>query len=222
MSASANDAMLSIHTLTKSFGERRLLDIANITFTPGHLYVLIGDNGSGKTTLLRILAGLERAGALSMAFDKAMCDNAAAYPASWRQRIIYVHQHPYLFHSSVADNIAYGLKMRGMNASTRAPIVEAAIAWAGLRERAKVPPKRLSGGERQKVALARAKVLVPDVLLVDEPTANLDRDARAQIAALLTSAVDEGRIVIVASHDREIVELPNAMRLTLENGVLGR
>jgi tungstate transport system ATP-binding protein len=215
-------ALLSLHALKKSFGERRLLDLANVTFTPGKLFVLTGDNGSGKTTFLRILSGIERADQLAMTFDGAMCESASAYPAAWRRHIIYVHQHPYLFHSSIADNIAYGLKMRGMNAATRAPIIDAAIAWAGLQARTNVPPKRLSGGERQKVALARAKVLHPQVLLVDEPTANLDRDARLQIAALLKAFVDDGRIVIVASHDHEIVQLPGAMRLHLEDAKLSR
>jgi tungstate transport system ATP-binding protein len=220
MSAVINTAMLSIQSLKKSFGERQLLNIANVTLTSEYLHVLTGDNGSGKTTLLRILAGLESADAFSLSFENMQCDASANYPAAWRKQIIHVHQHPYLFHSSIADNIGYGLKMRGVKATERQPLIEDAMAWAGLTTLANVPPKRLSGGERQKVALARAKVLQPQVLLVDEPTANLDGAARTQIAALLKQFVDEGRIVVVASHDQEIMALAGTSPMILEDGVL--
>ncbi len=210
--------MLTITRLSKAFGDRVLFDINNLALNPGTLYVLTGDNGSGKTTLQRILAGLETANDLQLTFAGESIEGA--FPARWRRDIIHVHQHPYLFHSSIADNIAYGLKMRGLAAAERQPLAAAAMQWAGLDARAGVPPKRLSGGERQKVALARAKVLEPKVLLVDEPTANLDRHARLQIVELLQKTVAAQRTVVVACHDREIIDLPGAVRLNLEGGQL--
>ncbi len=212
--------MLVIKRLTKSFGQRLLLDIKHLSLNAGTLYVLTGDNGSGKTTLLRILAGLENADALGLTFAGETANDT--YPAAWRRDIIHVHQHPYLFHSSIADNIAYGLKTRAISRVSRDQLVQDAMAWASLDVRANVPPKRLSGGERQKVALARAKVLDPKILLVDEPTANLDRHARLQIIDLLQKTVAAQRTVVVACHDRGLMDLPGVVRLNLDDSELHR
>jgi tungstate transport system ATP-binding protein len=210
-------ALLKVTSLVKSFGDRRLLDIDSLTLHAGNVYALTGDNGSGKSTLLRILAGLEPADALTFEFADAKV-NGAGYPAAMRRSIIYVHQHPYLFNSSVEANIEYGLKMRGIDASIRKAAAQEAMNWAGLDRVALVPPKRLSGGEKQKVAIARAKVLNPRLLLVDEPTANLDRTAREQIVALLSATASANNCVVVACHDQEIIDLPHVVRLHLEGG----
>ena len=105
-----------------------------------------------------------------------------------------------------------------MDTQTRQQAAQDAITWAGLAHVADVAPKRLSGGEKQKVALARAKVLTPRLLLVDEPTANLDRAARQQIVALLRQTASSNNCVVVACHDREIIDLPGITRLHLEAG----
>jgi tungstate transport system ATP-binding protein len=210
-------ALLKVTSLVKSFGDRRLLDIDSLTLDAGNVYALTGDNGSGKSTLLRILAGLESADALMFEFADAKV-NGVGYPAAMRRDIIYVHQHPYLFNTSVEANIEYGLKMRGIDAATRKASARDAMSWAGLDRVAVVPPKRLSGGEKQKVAIARAKVLNPRLLLVDEPTANLDRNAREQIVALLSATASANNCVVVACHDQEIIDLPHVVRLHLEDG----
>lgn len=209
--------LLQINILKKKFGARVLLDVRNLPLEAGKIFVLTGENGSGKSTLLRVLAGLETSDVLDMEFDGRAL-NGAGYPAAWRRDIIFVHQHPYLFNTSVAKNIAYGLKLRGNHLDTREQVVRAAIEWAGVAHVADVPPKKLSGGEKQKVALARAKVLNPRILLVDEPTANLDRAAREQIIDLLKRTASENNCVVVACHDREIIDLPNVVRLHLEDG----
>ena len=143
---------------------------------------------------------------------------AASYPRELRRLIVYVHQHPYLFHTSIADNIRYGLKLRRVDGAKREARVEAAIAWAGVGHVQGVPPARLSGGEKQRVALARAQVLDPRVLLVDEPTANLDAQARAQVIELLRRTATGDNCVVVACHDKELLELPGARRWHLEGG----
>lgn len=211
-------ALLEITKLRKSFGARRLLDIENVALDAGGIYALTGDNGSGKSTLLRILSGLENADVLRLSFADQGGATESTYPANWRQDIIYVHQHPYLFHTSVADNIGYGLKVRAVIGSSRDALIADAISWAGLNHVEQVPPARLSGGEKQKVALARAKVLNPKLLLVDEPTANLDRAAREQIVALLRQTASANNCVVIACHDHEIVELAGVTRLHLEGG----
>lgn len=210
-------ALATIEALSKSFGGKPLLDAGPVSFSAGELVVLTGDNGSGKTTFLKVLAGLERADRLALRYDGQAATHAQ-YPEALRHEIVYVHQHPYLFNTSIADNIGYGLRVRGLPAAERERLVEEAIAWAGVGHLRTVPPRKLSGGEKQRVALARAKVLEPRVLLVDEPTASLDSQARAQVIDLLRRTATGRNCVVVACHDRELIELPGARRWHLESG----
>jgi len=201
----------------KRFGARLLFDIDRLAIETGGAYVLVGPNGSGKTTLMRILAGLEREAAGRLLFHGEQVV-FSAYPERLRQAIVYVHQHPYLFHTSLHHNLAYGLKCRGLPAAERERRIEDAIAWAGLGARRATPPAKLSGGEKQRAALARARALEPELLLLDEPTSSLDREGRAQTLALLAQLRDERRTVIVACHDQEIIALEGYSRLHLEDG----
>lgn len=207
--------LLELQGLRKAFVDRLLFDIPQLVLECGKSYVVTGSNGVGKTTLLRILAGLENAEMASYSFDGrkvAMPDIVTLAPA-----IVYMHQHPYLFHSSIAANVAYGLKGKGLSKAEIARRVEAEMAWAGLDVVAKVPPSRLSGGEKQRVALARARVLKPRLLLLDEPTANLDISARRQVVELIARMGDEDSCVLVATHDRELIEQLWSGRFALEN-----
>ncbi|MEZ0239069.1 MAG: energy-coupling factor ABC transporter ATP-binding protein [Methylophilaceae bacterium] len=210
--------LLNVQGLRKSFGERLLFDIPQLMLDRGKSYIVTGSNGAGKTTLLRILAGLEQADMSSYVFDGRKLgppEIVTLAPA-----IIYMHQHPYLFHSSVAANIAYGLKGQGLSKAEIVRRIEAEMAWAGLETVAKVPPSRLSGGEKQRVALARARVLKPRLLLLDEPTANLDLSARRQVVELIAHMGDEDNCVLVATHDRELIDQSWSARYTLANSEL--
>lgn len=213
------DKALRIERMVKRYGNRLLLDLAEITFEPGSLHLLVGDNGVGKTTLLKALAGLESADNFAFGLGDSL-HRSGHYPASMRRNIVFVHQHPYLFSTSVAANIAYGLKLRDTPVAARDKAVSEAIRWAGLDSVKDVLPKRLSGGEKQRVALARAMVLEAPVMLIDEPTANLDADARVQMKTLLASMREEQRIVIIATHDPAMLMLPGAMVWDLAAGNL--
>ena len=209
--------ILVLEGVRKSFGARRILDVSSLELAAGESYVLTGENGSGKTTFLRVLAGLETAEIDACRFDGKPVD-LQAYPGWLRHEVIYVHQHPYLFRGSIADNIAYGLQARGMAASEYMPLVQEAIAWAGVGDLLDVPSHRLSGGEKQRVALARARVLHPRLFLLDEPTANLDAEARQQAVRLIRDLCDANSTVVLACHDREIIKLPHMHPLHMENG----
>ena len=214
-----SQVLLEADAIARRLGGRRVLDGIGLRLDRGQGYVLSGDNGRGKSTLLSILSGLDTADAGVLRFQGEQT-LLPRYPDAWRLRVVYVHQHPYLFHTSVAGNIAYGLKARGEPRERRLWQVERAMDWAGVREVAAVPPQKLSGGEKQRVAMARAKVLAPQLLLLDEPTANLDADGRRRIIALLASLCAEGVSVLIACHDRELIELPGVQRFHLENGKL--
>ncbi len=205
--------------MRKRHGERLLFDIDLLCIEAATGYVLTGVNGAGKSTLLRMLAGLERCEACTVEFDGEQLP-LHPYPAALRRAIVFVHQHPIMFSTSVFHNIAYGLLARGESRAAVAPVVEEAMRWAGVDHLRDTDPTRLSGGEKQRVALARARVLQPRLLLLDEPTANLDGPAREQVMSLIPTLLDAGGSVVMACHDRDLIGLPGIHRLKLRDGRL--
>jgi len=212
-------AVIEVTGLLKSWSGRPVLRIPQLVLEAGSSYVLSGDNGAGKSTLLRILAGLEPAQVESFTFEgRAM--QLDRLPALVRRQIGFVHQHPYMFSSSALANVEYGLRVRGLTRNGQARLAHEALAWAGMAELAHAPAQRLSGGEQQRVALARVKVLSPRVYLLDEPTANLDADGRRRVIELIAQLAAADRVVVIACHDLEMINLPGVVRLHLENGSL--
>ncbi len=212
-------ALLALSHLQKRYGERLLFNIDALVIQPATAYVLTGSNGTGKSTLLRILAGLETAD-IAQARLLGRPVQLSPYSQLLREAIIYVHQHPVMFSTSVAANIGYGLAARGRAKSEIAQVVEEAMQWAGVTHLRNNKPLTLSGGEKQRIALARAKVLQPRLLLLDEPTANLDGAAREQVLALIPSLTGAGSSVIMACHDRDLIALRGVQRLKLQDGRL--
>lgn len=212
-------SLLEVRNLRKRYGERVVLDVSTLALEAGESYVLMGDNGCGKTTLLRVLAGLERAEVGEYRFEGKRVAHDP-YPEWLRREVIYVHQHPYLFQTSITHNLAYGLKARGFSHAEYEPRVREAMTWAGVAHLSGVPPHKLSGGEKQRVALARARVLAPKLYLFDEPTANLDEEGRAMTIALIQELCGANNVVVVACHDREIIQLPHMRRLYLAKGMI--
>ncbi len=211
--------MLTVTHLQKSFGDRMLFEIPELHFRHAQAVVLTGINGAGKSTLMRMVAGLEPAPGARIAVDGEVMP-LDPFPFVLRHRIAYVHQHPYLFRTSVRANLAYGLKVRGVASRDVARRVDDALAWAGIEGICDTPPHHLSGGETQRVALARAWVLNPDLLLLDEPTSNLDGAAREQVIALVEELVSEGKSVVMICHDRDLISLPGITRWKLSDGRL--
>jgi tungstate transport system ATP-binding protein len=211
--------LLTISKLKKVFAARLLFDIDEFVIQQACAYVLTGLNGTGKSTLLRILAGLESAQAETVSFMGGPT-SLSPYAKVLRESIVYVHQHPVMFSTTVMANIAYGLSARGLAHDDIARRVEDAMQWAGVTHLRTSKPLTLSGGEKQRIALARAKVLEPKLLLLDEPTANLDGAAREQVIALIPSLTASGTSVIMACHDRDLISMPNVQRLKLRDGRL--
>ncbi len=212
-------ALISLHGIQKKVGQRILLDIEHLQLEQACAYILTGINGAGKSSLLRILSGLDSASIAKASFLGNDL-NWFPYPRILRDAIVYVHQHPIMFSTTVAKNISYGLKARGVATSGHASAIQEAMDWAGISHLSERQANTLSGGEKQRVALARAKVLRPKLLLLDEPTSNLDGAAREQVIALIPELIKEGSSVIMVCHDRDLIAAPGAHRLKLRDGKL--
>lgn len=185
----------------KAFGKRRILDGVEITIHSGQCHLLTGANGTGKSTLQRICAGLEKP-------DMALVDSGNGARA-WKQQrrylqthCVYLHQQPFMFDGTVIDNLGYALPRLTPKAERMARI-EVALHWAGLQPIADNWAKTLSGGERQRVALARAWLRSPRFFFLDEPTSNLDEEAKHRTIALLMSLKAQNIGLLIASHEAE-------------------
>ena len=198
---------------------RPLFDIDELLLQPGECVALSGRNGAGKSTLMRVMAGIETAVSMTLHQQGRIRSGKAA--RQWvRARVIYVHQHPYLFDRPVADNIGYGLRCQGIVGEQAAQRVDEALDWAGLGHLRKRNAREVSGGERQRLALARARVLRPQLLLLDEPTANLDRPARQQTWAMIEKLTGDGVGVLLSTHEYPAVASLCARHLLLADGRL--
>ena len=211
--------LLSCHSLKRQLGDRVLLSVDHLQLERGRTYLLSGANGAGKTTLLRVLAGLDSARCASFEFEGAQ-RSLSPYPRKLHRRIGFVHHHPILFSTSVSANIAFGLRAAGVPLREAMRRAEAAITWAGIRPLVDTPPQALSAGEKQRVALARVHATDPVLYLLDEPTANLDENGRDLVTTLIDAISKEGRTLLIACHDRELLNLTGVTRLHMTAGRL--
>lgn len=210
--------LLQVNRISKRYGKRRILRDIDIELQAGECVLLTGVNGAGKTTLLRILAGLERP-------ESAQVSNYQR-TRSWRQArktlldlSVYLHQIAYMFDGSVAENLAHALP-RALRNNQRRQQISLALEWSGLTAIATSPAKLISGGERQRVALARAWLSQARLLLLDEPTTNMDQLSRQRTLDLLQALKAEGHTLLLASHDPGHF-LPLAdRRLVLHDGII--
>jgi tungstate transport system ATP-binding protein len=166
------DAIYRLTAVTKAYNGKTVLNIDTLEILAGEILAIVGPSGAGKSTLLRILNFLETPTAGTLDFFGRSATGAQAVSLATRRQVTTVFQRPVLLNRSVEANVAYGLTLRGRG--LRSGRVEESLALVGLRSMARQPARTLSGGEAQRVALARALVIEPRVLLLDEPTANLD------------------------------------------------
>lgn len=172
MSNTTNSPIYRLEQVTKSYGTRRVLEVEHLSIHPGEILALVGPSGAGKSTLLRLLNFLEPPSQGTLHFHDAIFSAEREMPLNLRRRVTMVFQRPMLLSRSIASNVRYGLELRGDRDSTDR--VMAALEEVGLAHLAHQKAHTLSGGEAQRAALARAIVMRPEVLLLDEPTANLD------------------------------------------------
>ena len=192
--------LYALRDLRVERGERAILDLPALTIAPGAITAVIGGNGAGKSTLLRLLAFLLEPAAGALAFAGEEVSYRPTMLAALRRRVTYVGASPYLFHGSVRRNVAFGLRARGRHDGAAVEQALAAVGASALVERA---ARTLSSGEAQRVALARALACAPEVVLFDEPTANVDRASVPLIEAALARLPAAGCTVVFATHDGE-------------------
>ncbi|MCK5628249.1 ABC transporter ATP-binding protein, partial [Candidatus Bathyarchaeota archaeon] len=160
---------LQLNNVSKRYGNTKAIDSISFDAEGNNIIALLGVNGSGKTTLLRTIAGLERADEGSLSIN-----NEELGLPELRKIATLVFQRTVMFSRSVYDNLAFGLRIRGLEKEKIAGEVSKALEAVGLRDLDRRKAKKTSGGEQQRIALARAFLLNPKILLLDEPTANLD------------------------------------------------
>jgi len=214
-------AELTVHNLGLRLGENEILRGVSMSVPRGKVVALLGPSGSGKTTLLRAVAGLEKPHTGSIRIgERTLYDsgNGTDLPAEKRGLGLVFQSYALWPHRTVFDNVAYGLKLRGVSADEKKRRVEAALAQIGLAHLAARYPHQLSGGQQQRVALARALVYEPPVILLDEPLSNLDaklrEEARAWLRQLIV-ALDLSALCV--THD-QVEAMAIADKIVLLNG----
>lgn len=209
-------SILQVVDLYQRHGSKETLKGVSFSLGEGEVFGLIGPTGAGKTTLLRLLDQLENPSSGKILFDGKEVTNSPRLQTQVRRRVSMVLQKPVVFNTSVYDNVAYPLKVRGNDRKTAAERVNGILKTVGLAEYATRNARTLSGGETQKVALARALVTRPQVLLLDEPTANLDPLSLGMIEKLVLRFNREyGMAVVIATH-----EMAQGQRLADRIGVM--
>ncbi len=204
--------------ISLSYGNTQVLKNVNFHIEPGEFFALLGPSGSGKSTLLRLIAGFNQHQQGKLLIDGKDITNVP----SWARNIGMVFQNYALWpHMSVWDNVAFGLVERKFSKAVIKQKVAAALELVGLQEYATRRPNQLSGGQQQRVALARTIVIGPQVLLLDEPLSNLDKNLRVQMREdLLKLQRELGITTIFVTHDQEEAMTTADRMAVLDKGIV--
>ena len=189
MRAPISDLPLVLEDVSLRAGTTTILDCVSLAIMPGAPTLIVGPNGAGKTTLLRLCMGLAAPSTGRISWG-GRSDNKLE-----RRAILF--QRPVMLRRTAAANVAYALAQAGIPRGSRAERAAALLERVGLSDLAQRPARRLSGGEQQRLALARD----PEVLLLDEPTANLDPAATRSVEEIVLTAAQSGIKIVMASHD---------------------
>ncbi|MEZ9232725.1 energy-coupling factor ABC transporter ATP-binding protein [Vibrio amylolyticus] len=189
---------ITTEQLSMRFKDRVLFHIPELSIGPSDVIYLKGANGVGKTTLLKILSGL-----MKPSSGKIQLPNTR-----WMQRltcvghkdVIYLHQSPYLFDGTVYQNVVYGIRFQKQSQMDKRVQVITALRMVGLETLADEHISVLSGGEKQRVAMARAWILKPSILLMDEPSASLDQESIQRLVVMAKDLIERGSSLVITSH----------------------
>jgi len=208
---------LLITHIRKDYEGRAVLKDCSYAFGSNGAHVLMGPNGCGKSTLLRICSLLERPDGGDLLFQ----DNGAplVQDIALRRRLTLVLPRTGVFNTTVFNNVAYGLSIRNMQKHAIEDTVQKALAFVGLEHKTKQNARTLSSGETQRLGLARALAIGPEILFLDEPTASVDQENTAIIESLILAMKKEGRtMIIMTTHDQDQAERLADRLLVIRHG----
>lgn len=214
------NAQLLLTSVQKCYGNKIGLELKKLALWPGRLYILTGPNGSGKSTLLNILALLSKPERGELIYAGERITWKSRELSLLRKKVTLMHQSPYLFAGTVFDNVAFGLKTRGVSGEELRRSVAESLALVGLNGFEGRNVTQLSGGEARRVALARALAAKPELLLLDEPLAHVDKESAEVIEKLIASLPARGTTVVMSTHDQHQNDRLGGERIELLGGRL--
>lgn len=212
---------LNVSHIRKKYGEKAILRDCSASFDGSGTYVLMGPNGCGKSTFLRICALIENqdGGEISFSYGKSPLQ----HDLSLRRRITLVLARIGVFNTTVYKNVSYGLIIRGIHHSEIDKKVSTALAFVGLEHQKNQRALTLSSGETQRLGIARALAIEPEILFLDEPTASVDQENTDIIESIIRTMKTGGRTtVIMTTHDREQAERLADVLLFMKEGTISR
>lgn len=211
---------VEIKKLEKKYGQKQILNLNQVTFEEGEIYGIIGTNGAGKTTLLRILAGLDQQYQGELIYNHQHVGRGGrSLSEALLREMTYLCQTPYMLSRTVFENVAYPLRLRKMPPNDVKAAVNHVLSLLAIGHLENQMGTSLSGGEAQKVALARGLVFRPKLLLLDEPTASIDPETIETIEkAIRTYRNDTGMTVLTISHNWEHVQRLCHQIIRIEGG----
>jgi len=210
---------LTIEHIRKVYAERAVLNDCTYAFTGSTINVIMGPNGCGKSTLLRICSFLEPPDSGNLLFSdgkKTLC-----HDSSLQRRMTLVLPRTGVFNTTVFNNVAYGLKIRNTEKRMIAHKAQEALAFVGLEHKTRQRALTLSSGETQRLGIARALAVQPEILFLDEPTASVDEENTAIIESIITGLRRNGRtMIIMTTHDRDQADRLADQLIFIEHGCM--
>lgn len=194
-------ALFRLSDVTKVYGQREVLNVNELAIEPGFIHTVMGPNGAGKTTLIRVMSliSVNSSGALEVFGEKV--DWSRRQVIKLRRQMAMVTQSSFMFEGSVYYNVAYGLRVRKKPEREIKKTVQECLELLGMHKFIDYQARRLSGGERQKVAIARALAVSPRVLFLDEPTSNIDPSSARDIEKHIKDINAGGTTIVLVTHN---------------------
>ena len=217
--------MIKFQNVTKTFPpETVVLQDITLEIKKGEFVSFVGKSGAGKTTLIKLILGLEAPTFGEVFFgDTKLSDASSSKIQEIRRKIGCIHQdYKLLPKKTVFENVAYIMQVEGKDNKEIEKEVPKVLEIIGLKDRVDNFPDQLSGGEKQRLAIARALVNQPDIIIADEPTGNLDPYNTYEVISLLQKINQSGKTVILATHDREVINKLGKRVITIEGGKIIR
>jgi tungstate transport system ATP-binding protein len=208
---------LALKNISKTYEGEKVLDSLSYNFGAGETHIFMGANGCGKSTLLRICALLEQPDSGNLIFSSG--NGELPFDLALRRRITLVLPKVGVFNGTVFNNIAYGLKIRGVAKNEKAERVGKILKFIGLENKRNQNALTLSSGEAQRLGIGRALVIEPDLLLLDEPTASIDNRNRELIELMILQMKQAGQTtIIMTTHDSSQAERLSSRLIMMKNG----